>query len=260
MKRLSTILALILVTGTMAWGQVNLGKPKEGGVPGSPSGDSESKLDTVFTLRDYNAELPDGTDILAQDVSVKPVKKFHSTHMIGIRYGVNLATAHFSPDVRPTSVWCPHNFGLVYTYYNDLWDMMDNFGMQAIARLDREGYSSEILSEVLKYTVAELDLMTNLRFNIKAFRIFANVGPYAGYRLFNDRPESKWYYYDNRFDYGLIFGGGIGLMFGPFEFQVETNYKWGLSSYFHTYYYHDEYWLFAYPRAFMFSGTLYYKF
>ena len=49
-------------------------------------------------------------------------------------------------------------------------------------------------------------------------------------------------------------------MFGPFEFHLAVDYKWGLSSYFHTYYYSDEYWFFAYPRIFMFSGTLYYKF
>ena len=256
MKRLTIITALLLAVSPMIWGQ---GKPSG---PGLKKGDDKSGsavLDTVFTLTDYNAELSDGTDVLKQDVSVKPVKKFHSTHMIGIRYGVNLASAKFTPDIRPTSVWCPNNYGIVYTYYNDLWDMMDNFGMQAIARLDREGFDSEIIGGT-RYTVAELELMTNLRFNIKSFRIIANVGPYAGYRLSNDRTDSEWFYYDNRFDYGLIFGGGVGLMFGPFEFQLETNYKWGLSSYYHTYYYHDEYWMFGYPRVFMFSGTLYYKF
>ncbi len=226
----------------------------------TPQEGAEAAQDTVFTIPDYNADLPTGTDVLAQDVSVKPVKKFHSTHMIGVRYGVNFTTAQISPDVIPGSVICPNNFGLVYTYYNDLWDMMDNFGTQVIARLGREGFTAEYIPSV-KYTVAELDMMCNLRFNIKAFRLFANVGPYAGYRISNDREdEQKWKYYDNRFDYGLIFGGGLGVMFGPFEFQLEANYKWGLSSYFHTYYYSEEYWLFAYPRVLMLSGTLYYKF
>ncbi|MBO4557000.1 MAG: hypothetical protein J5693_00105 [Bacteroidales bacterium] len=238
-----------------------LGKPSEeksDNKPGSePAGKAE--LDTVFTITDYNAELPSGADILAQDVSVKPIKKYHSTHMIGLRYGVNLAGAQFSPDVKPGNVWCLHNYGIVYTYYNDLWDMLDNFGVQAIARLNKEGFTSEYIPD-MKYTVAEVDLMTNLRFNIKSFRIVANVGPYAGYRIKNDRENGEWIYYDNRFDYGLIFGGGLGLGFGPFEFQLEANYKWGLSSYFHTFYYSDEYWFFSYPRVWMFSGTLYYKF
>ena len=227
--------------------------------PPAESAQSMAVEDTVFTLTDYNAELPTGADILAQDITVKPVKKFHSTHMIGVRYGVNLSTGMFSPDVHAENVWCLHNYGIVYTYYNDLWDMLDNFGTQVIARLNREGFKAEYIPD-MEYTVAEVDLMTNLRFNLNPLRIFANVGPYAGYRLSNSRDDSKWYYYDNRFDYGLIFGGGLGLMFGPFEFQLETNYKWGLSSYFHTYYYSDEYWLFGYPRVFMFSGTLYYKF
>ena len=220
--------------------------------------------DTVFTIPDYNAELPTGSDILKQDVSVKPVKKFHSTHMIGVRYGVNLATAKFSPDVHSGSVVCPNSFGIVYTYYNDLWDMMDNFGTQVMARLNREGFTAEYAIENTKYTVAEVDLMANFRANLKAFRLFINAGPYAGYRLDNDRTAdesgAKWYSYDNRFDYGLIFGGGVGVMFGPFEFHLEANYKWGLSSYVHTYYYNDEYWFFAFPRVYMFSGTLYYKF
>lgn len=256
MKRLSIIIVLLAAACTIAWGQ---GKKHGAGVTPDTDKEGSAALDTVFTIPDYNAELSDGTDVLKQDVSVKPVKKFHSTHMIGIRYGVNLSSAMFSPDVRPVSVWCPNNYGIVYTYYNDLWDMMDNFGVQAIARLNREGYDSDVIDNA-RYTVAELDLMTNLRFNIKSFRVIANVGPYAGYRLTNDRPDSEWRYYDNRFDYGLIFGGGIGLMFGQFEFQLEANYKWGLSSYFHTFYYHDEFWLFGYPRVFMFSGTLYYKF
>lgn len=217
--------------------------------------------DTVFTIHDYNEDLPSGADILAQDVSVKPVKKYHSTHMIGVRYGVNLCSAQVSPDVNPGRMILPHNYGIVYTYYNDLWDMLDNFGTQIMARLNREGITAEYGIPDSKYTVAEVDLMCNFRFNAKALRFFANVGPYAGYRLSVDRDEStEWRYYDNRFDYGLIFGGGAGIMFGPFEFHLETNYKWGLSSYYHTYYYSDEYWLFAFPRIFMFSGTLYYKF
>ena len=222
--------------------------------------DGVALQDTVFTITDYNAELPSGADILKQDVNVKPVKKYHSSHMIGVRYGVNWSSAQFSPDVIPGKVWCFNNYGIVYTYYNNLWDMLDNFGTQAMVRLNREGFTAEYFED-MKYTVAEVDLMANFRFNPKPFRIFINAGPYAGYRLDNDREgEQKWNYTDNRFDYGLIFGGGAGIMFGPFEFHLEANYKWGLSSYYHTYAYSDEYWLFAYPRIFMFSGTLYYKF
>ena len=216
--------------------------------------------DTVFTIPDYNAELPSGADILKQDIDVKPVKKYHSTHMIGVRYGVNLATAQFSPDVLPGYVWCLNNYGIVYTYYNNLGEMLDNFGTQAIVRLNREGFTAEYVPD-MKYTVAEAELMANFRFNMKPFRLFISGGPYAGYRLDNDREgDDKWLRYDNRFDYGLVFGGGVGIMFGPMEFHLETNYKWGLSSYYHTFYYSDEYWLFAYPRIFMFSGTLYFKF
>ncbi len=225
----------------------------------APAPSDGALQDTVFTIPDYNAELPTGADILAQDITVKPVKKFHSTHMIGVRYGVNLATAKFTPDPNPGSIWCFNNYGIVYTYYNDLWDMLDNFGTQVVAHLNHEGYTAELLPD-MEFTVAQLDLLTILRFDINPVRLFANVGPYAGYRIANSRENSSWEAVDNRFDYGLIFGGGAGVMMGPFEFQLEANYKWGLSSYYHTYYYSDEYWLFSYPRVFMFSGTLYYKF
>lgn len=255
------LLLCIPAAGLLAQGP---GKPLGGkaALDNPPAAENENpgaQVDTVFTIPDYNAELPSGADILRQDVSVKPEKKFHSTHMIGLRYGVSLASAQFSPDLRPGKVWNFHNYGIVYTYYNDLWDMLDNFGTQVIARLGNEGFTTDYNIN-MKYTVAELDMMCNLRFNINRLRIFANVGPYAGYRIGNDRPGGEWLYTDNRFDYGLIFGGGAGIMFGPFEFQLETNYKWGLSSYYHTYFYSDEYWLFAYPRVYLFSGTLYYKF
>ena len=225
-----------------------------------------SEIDTVFTIKDYNADLPDGLDILSQDVSLKPVKKYHSSSMIGVRYGVNLSGANITPDVGAGQIICPNNFAIVYTYYNDLWDMLDNFGTQIMARLGREGFTSEYLGTET-YTVGEIDMCCNLRLNFSAFRILVNVGPYAGYRLSNGREENtykypipgNWNYADNRFDYGLIAGGGLGIVFKPFELHLECNYKWGLSSYYHTYYYHDEYWLFAYPRVIMFSGTLYIK-
>lgn len=263
-RKLLFSITILLVTCVTMQAQ-DLGKPKGGkgaSRPDAPAstGEPGALLDTVFTIPDYNAELPTGDDVLRQGVSVKPVKKYHSTHMIGIRYGVNLASAQFSPDVHAGKVWCLNNYGLVYTYYNDLWDMLDNFGTQIIARLNHEGYTAEYGVDDTYYTVAELDMMTNLRFDINPLRIVANVGPYAGYRIGIDRPDAEWHNYDNRFDYGLIFGGGAGLMFGPFEFQLEMNYKWGLSSYLNTFYYSDEYWFFAYPRIFMFSGTLYYKF
>ncbi len=245
MKRAILTIVLITALGIAA-------RAQDDGKPGAVQ-------DTVFTIPDYNAELPTGEDVLRQDVSLKPVKKFHSTHMIGVRYGVNLASAKFSPDVLPGNVLCLHNYGIVYTYYNDLWDMMDNFGTQAIVRLNREGFTAEYIPD-MKYTVAEVDLMANFRANLKPFRLFIDAGPYAGYRIWNSREDSVWNNDDNRFDYGLIFGGGTGIMFGPFEFHLAVDYKWGLSSYFHTYYYSDEYWFFAYPRIFMFSGTLYYKF
>ena len=244
--RLAYLIILLLASGLSL-------RAQDSGKPGAVQ-------DTVFTIPDYNAELPSGADILKQDVTVKPVKKYHSSHMIGVRYGVNYSTAKFSPDVIPGYVWRYNNYGIVYTYYNDLWDMLDNFGTQVIAHLNREGYTTEYF-ENINYTVGQLDLMANFRFNPKPFRFFINAGPYAGYRIDNNREdEQKWKYTDNRFDYGLIFGGGAGIMFGPFEFHLEANYKWGLSSYYHTYVYSDEYWLFAYPRIFMFSGTLYFKF
>lgn len=246
---------LLLMTGSAAlWAQD----------PDQKSTDSE--IDTVFTVKDYNADLPSGLEVLKQDISLKPVKKYHSSSMIGIRYGVNLSGAHITPDVGAGKVVCPDNFAIVYTYYNDLWDMLNNFGTQVVARLGREGFTTEYLNDEY-YTVGELDLLCNLHLDFSAFRILVNVGPYAGYRLSNGRSEDSftyplpgnWNYKDNRYDYGLIFGGGLGIVFKPFELHLECNYKWGLSSYYHTYFYHDEYWLFAYPRVLMFSGTLYFK-
>ena len=184
MKRAILTIVLITALGIAA-------RAQDDGKPGAVQ-------DTVFTIPDYNAELPTGEDVLRQDVSLKPVKKFHSTHMIGVRYGVNLASAKFSPDVLPGNVLCLHNYGIVYTYYNDLWDMMDNFGTQAIVRLNREGFTAEYIPD-MKYTVAEVDLMANFRANLKPFRLFIDAGPYAGYRIWNSREDSVWNNDDNAF-------------------------------------------------------------
>ncbi|MCF0173168.1 MAG: hypothetical protein HUJ91_05505 [Bacteroidales bacterium] len=225
----------------------------------TPGESANAIPDTLFKIRDYNAELPTGTDILAQGSELKPVKRFHPTHLIGVRYGVSYSTAGFSPDVSPKKIICPNSFGLAYTCYTDLWDMLNNFGFQVNAMMVQEGYDAEYIDGE-RYTVAQAAMLCNFHLDFSRFRIIANVGPYAGYRVANGRLDKEWRDTDNRFDYGITAGGGLAAGIGPFELQLEASYKYGLSSYFHTFYYSDEYWLFAYPRVLMATATLYYKF
>jgi hypothetical protein len=67
----------------------------------------------------------------------------------------------------------------------------------------------------------------------------ANVGVYATYYLNaeesfkeNDKEVQRAYVFqgrDNRFEYGMHFGGGLGVMLHPFEVQFEVGYQYGLS-------------------------------
>ena len=207
----------------------------------------------------FNPFTDEDLSILIQDSTVKEVSKFKPVGMLGIRGTYQLNGIKATPDIGAKGVSTYKNISLVYTYYNSLWNMMNNFGFQVAAKYGEYAFTSQWLEDE-HVSYAELSLLSHFHFDFSRFRFIAGVGPYAGYRLQTLKEGDSWDQYDNRFDYGLIFGGGAGIMFGPFEFHLAVDYKWGLSSYFHTYYYSDEYWFFAYPRIFMFSGTLYYKF
>ena len=76
----------------------------------------------------FNPFTDEDLSILIQDSTVKEVSKFKPVGMLGIRGTYQLNGIKATPDIGAKGVSTYKNISLVYTYYNSLWNMMNNFG------------------------------------------------------------------------------------------------------------------------------------
>lgn len=205
----------------------------------------------------FNPFTEEDLSILIQDSTVKEVSKYKPVGMLGIRGSYQLNGLKATPDIGAKGISTYKNISLVYTYYNSLWNMMNNFGFQIAAKYGEYGFTSQWLEdEYVSY--AELSMLSHFHFDFSRFRFIAGIGPYAGYRLKTLKENDSWDQYDNRFDYGLMGGAGFAVIFGRFEIQLEGDYQFSLSSFYHMNKYSDEYWLIATPRNIIVNLTLSY--
>ncbi|MBP5210471.1 MAG: hypothetical protein J6Z27_01360 [Bacteroidales bacterium] len=192
---------------------------------------------------------------LAQETQVKVKDPMMPKGMIGIKYGYGISNVYMSQDIETKAAMMPLNVSLTYTTYMDLWDIMPYFGLQFEARYSHEGYDSKYMGQE-RYTVADLSIVSQFHIDFAdKFRVLANIGPYAGYRL---KVNRDWDRYDNRFDYGLYGGLGFAVVFKPFEIHLEGNYKFSLSSYYHPFKLSYDYWLFARPNDIIISAGIFF--
>ena len=205
----------------------------------------------------FNPFTEDDLSILIQDSTVKEQTRFKPTGMIGIRGSYQLNGVNASIDMMETGLNTYKNFSIVYTYYNSLWNMMSNFGIQAAAKYGEWGFDSSYL-ESEHFNYAELSLLSQFHFDFSRFRFLIGLRPYAGYRLKSLKENDSWDKYDNRFDYGLMGGAGFAVIFGPFELQIEGDYQYSLSSIYNMTKYSDEYWIPVTPRNIVLNLTLFY--
>ncbi len=188
--------------------------------------------------------------------SIAPPKKFKSIHMLGVRYGYSFCTVSSTPTVGEEYLHSPLNVSLLYTYYHALWDQLFNFGIQVGVKYGEEGYTSKYEEWGERYKIVEIPLVSQFKIDFSRFRLLVNAGGYYGYRTSIAR-ESGWDQYDIRHDYGVLAGGGLAIVFKPFEIQIEGNYKFSLCSIYHTNKFSDLYWISCYPRNIMLSVGLF---
>jgi hypothetical protein len=156
----------------------------------------------------------------------------NAQHFIGIREGVSTSSVSFNPARRDSSTFQTLNVGLVYKYYITTWT-----GIQMGVNYAEKGFVLEDTTR--RYRILEVPFLSQFHAEIWRFRILANVGVYAAYHLSaeesfmeNDEEAHRTYVFkgrDNRYEYGMHFGGGIGFMLHPFEVQFEMGYQYGLS-------------------------------
>jgi hypothetical protein len=171
------------------------------------------------------------TSLLLCGVYFLPVESA-AQHFIGIREGVSTSSVLFNPARRDSSTFQALNVGLVYKYYITTWT-----GIQMGVNYAEKGYVLEDTTR--RYRTLEVPFLSQFHAEIWRFRILANVGVYAAYYLSaeesfkeNDKEVQRTYVFkdrDNRFEYGMHFGGGFGIMLHPVEVQFEVGYQYGFS-------------------------------
>lgn len=199
-------------------------------------------------------EMPD--DFTQLD-TVDRAARFKNIHMLGVSYGVNWSGVNSSPKISQGRILTLNNVGIHYTYYHALWDQLFNFGLQVGARHGYEGYTSPVSGFGELCEVVEVPLLSQFKIDFSVFRLLINIGTYGGYRLSTDK-EGGFDSYDQRYDYGIIGGAGLAVVFKPFELHIEGNYKYSFASMYHTNKFSDVYWIFTYPQNIMLSASLHF--
>ncbi len=170
-----------------------------------------------------------------------------SQFYFGVKAGYSpLSNVSFKPDLKSTPFYGNQpDFGLVAKYFDQKW-----FGLQAEVNFNQRGYNVPFektykLRQVNNYI--EIPFFTQLRFNIAGVHLHGQAGFFVAYLLNAKqgvdtsgtmvlKPYNLDMLRDNRFDYGLVGGGGISKEFkwGVIQLDIRILYGYG-DLYKHTY-------------------------
>ena len=232
---------------------------------------SQSKVSDEFIVMNVDAI----TDEHLDTIDVKKKLVINDYTMIGVQYGVGLSQVMWNPSQKQDMVFVPLNFGVTVTTYGKMFGYMPFFGFQAGLFYAREGYQFEY-NEERDYTykiegaekalidVVEAPILFQFHYDMWNFKILAQLGCYAGYRLSIERFPGKsgsvseelkhsFTDTDRRWDYGIKGGAGFALVFEPVELHFMASYKHSLASLYEPDYYSEYYYRYAYPQNIVLS-------
>jgi hypothetical protein len=174
------------------------------------------------------------------------VASFSQLH-VGLRGGYSISSVDFIPDYKQRPVYERlFDAGLVFKYFD-----LQYFGFQGEVNLTQRGYRLP-LGDEKHYkrisTYAEIPLFMQVRAKHNNIFIHFNAGVTASYMLRSVEGDNLTGSYqmstyetnilrDNRFDYGLMGGLGVGYDFSWGTIQVEARFHYGLGD---LYYYKFE--------------------
>ena len=270
MKKTLTLLLLLLFAGPALFSQEK--KPKHSFLKLN----KKPKIEQVSTYPDSYLD--------TVDVSRKLLLNDYA--MFGIEYGVSRNSMIFTPSFPNNPVWFPEYFGVTFTQYGKLIGS-PIVGFQVGAFYGHEGYEfayKRIEDRISYYQIlnatkvemkyVEVPFMGVGHYDMPHLKLQLCLGPYAGYRLSIHRsntlpdiihidpidPElvDNWASYEKRFDYGIHGGAGFGIIFDPFEFQVNLRVRYSWGSLWEPNYNSEYYYRYAYPFDFMLTGGLHF--
>lgn len=210
-------------------------------------------------------------------VVIKKTTTINDYSMIGVQYGAGLSMVYWNPSVSQKLDFIPYNIGIMYTRYGKMFGFMPYFGIQMGLFYTKESWTYKTTDDgqytpympgtqesSAKMTVLEVPVLAHMHIDFWKMKVILNIGFYGGYRLDINRSGNivKEEYinsftdYNNRVDWGLKGGAGIGFVFDPIEIHIQGNYKHSFSSLYKPDYNSDVYYRYAYPANIIVSVGL----
>lgn len=176
-------------------------------------------------------------------------------HLLGIKAGYNISGLISPPNLNNKSISTYQNFSLMYTYYHDLWGMINIFGFQTgISKLS-QGYLSP--DGINTYEVISIPLVSQFHFDFWRMRLLLNAGCFGGYRYSKKNFDGSGFdEFDNKIDLGFIAGGGLAFIMKPIELHLEANYHHSLTYLHDPAKFSNTNYLYTNPNQLIFSITL----
>ncbi len=209
---------------------------------------------------DKNAELMKAVSevpgLTIDTTFVKKYKVINDYSMLGVQYGVNMATGMMNPTKDFKMNILPVDVGILYTRYCKMFGYMPYFGFQGGVFFTQQAweFSTDEDTEMPTYNllgaykakmnVIEVPIAAHMHVDFWKMKLIVNIGVYGGYRLdihrgYNDvqcKPSDErrqyadsFHFNERRFVYGIQGTGGIGFIFDPIEIHITASYKYDLS-------------------------------
>ncbi len=176
-------------------------------------------------------------------------------HLVGIRTGINISGMDSRPDMEYQSITTTKNYSFVYTYYHNLWGMINNFGFQTGISTIEQGFKRS--DEEIRFQVIQIPIVSQFHIDFWRMRFLINAGCFGGYRYSKTTPDGSGFdEFDKRVDYGFIVGSGLAFIFKPIEIHLEGNYHYSLSYSFDPKKFSQTDYLFTYPKQLLFTMTV----
>lgn len=174
---------------------------------------------------------------------------------LGASAGVNMSSVSFDPNIKQGSFIGP-TFGFTARYISEKYFAMI-CGIQGELNISQRGWKEVIEDESnntyhRSMTYIELPILAHLAFGKdKGYgaRFVLNLGPQVGFLVSekehmsdpwdpSNRPNGTNQQYgkmaENKFDYGILAGGGAEFRTGVGNFILEARYYFGLNDFYHS--------------------------
>ena len=174
---------------------------------------------------------------------------------IGVNGGVNICSVSFEPNIKQSTMIAPA-IGVSARFISEKYFKMI-CGIQAELNFSQRGWK-ELIEDGTgdgyqrKMNYLEMPLMAHLAFGKdkgKGVRFVLNLGPQLGFMIGDKevksgpwKPEQRPFginqqygmKVDNKFDYGIVGGGGLEARTNIGHFVMEARYYFGLNDFFNS--------------------------